>query len=316
MRVLVIGYNALDITVDAGGLPHTDTKHEVAGILIGGGGPAATAAVCLARLGADVSLVTVFGDDEGAALQRRELDAAGVDLARCVIRPGFPSARAVILVDPAAAARTIFWSRGGLPPLAMGEVDPAWLDDYDLLYCDGHEPLVAASLAQRARSRGLPVVLDAGSVRPGTAELLPHCTDVIASSSFVPAFTGCVEPEMGLRRLQSIVRGRVAATYGAAGVLALAVEPPQAAFHVPAYEVAVRDTTGAGDAFHAGYAFARLRGDDWPDGLDFGAAVAALKCRDWGGRLGLPTLAEVGDLMNNGTRRHDAPPGRPVPPAR
>jgi len=72
VNILVVGYNAFDVTVPVGGMPDVDSKCEVADILYGGGGPGATAAVCLARLGARVKLVTVFGDDEGAAVQHRD----------------------------------------------------------------------------------------------------------------------------------------------------------------------------------------------------------------------------------------------------
>jgi len=306
--ILVVGYNAFDITVPTAGLPALDSKHEVTEIYHGGGGPGATAAVCLARLGARVRLVTVFGDDEGAAVQRRELLEAGVDLSLSVAAGGHRSPRAVILVDPAAATRTVFWSRGTLPALAPDAMDPAWLDSCDLLYCDGHEPPAAERLAAAARARGLPVVLDAGSVRAGASELVARCTDVIASPGFAASLTGESGPVAGLRALRARGPGRVAITYGEAGVLALD-ETGGGVFHVPACAVEVRDTTGAGDAFHAGYAFARARGDSWPAGLALGAAVAALKCRDWGGRRGLPTLDEAMRLRANGPWRQAVPPG-------
>ena len=66
---------------------------------------------------------------------------------------------------------------------------------------------------------------------------------------------------------------------------------------MPAFAVETVDTTGAGDAFHAGYACALARGEPFPRALRFGAAVAALKCRAWGGRAGLPTLAETAAFL-------------------
>ena len=67
-------------------------------------------------------------------------------------------------------------------------------------------------------------------------------------------------------------------------------------FRVPAFSVPVVDTTGAGDAFHAGAAFALASGRPWADSLRWGAAVAALKCREAGARGGLPTAAETAAL--------------------
>lgn len=310
MDIVVVGYNAGDVIVPVSGPAAADTKVEVPDIMRQGGGPAATAAVCLARLGARVRLVTVFGDDDDARLQRAELLAAGVDLALSVTARGHRSPRAVILVDPARETRTIYWSRGDLPALDASAVDPACLDGADLLYCDGHEPPAAAALARAARGRGLPVVLDAGSVRPGADDLVAACTDVISSTVFAPALTGQDLPGDALKALRRLGPRRVAMTFGASGVLALDEDGP-GLHHVPAYDVPVCDTTGAGDAFHAGYAFALAAGRAWLDALAFGAATAALKCRGWGGRSTLPARAEVEALMAADRRRPDRPPGWP-----
>ncbi len=306
MNILVVGYNAFDVTVPVDGLPTSDSKHEVSAVHHGGGGPGATAAVCLAKLGASVTLVTVFGDDEGAAIQRRELTAAGVDLSLSVKALGHRSPQAVILVEPRREHRTIFWTRGTLPALEPSAMDLGWLDHCDLLYCDGHDPLAAARLAAAARERGLPVVLDAGSVRPGTGTLVASCSDVISSRGFAPALTGQERPLRALEHLRRLGPRRVAMTFGEAGVVALG-ESSGEPFHVPAFATEVLDTTGAGDAFHAGYAFARARDETWSEALALGAAVAALKCRDWGGRRGLPGLAEAEAFRQQGLRRAEQP---------
>jgi sulfofructose kinase len=300
VRILVFGYNALDVTVPIRGALTPDGKHEVDEILLGGGGPGATAAVALSRLGAEVRLVTVFGDDLGAQLQRAELLAAGVDVSRSVTIAGHPSARAVILVDEAREQRTILWTRGSLPLFDPGAVDSQWLEGCDLLYCDGHDCAAAGRLAGLAREKGLKVLLDGGSVRDGARELVGHCTDVISSRGFAPALTGVDEVAGALRALRALGPDRVALTCGAGGCLAL---DGDAVVRVPAYAVSVRDTTGAGDAFHAGYAYALVAGRPWLEALDFGAATAALKCRGWGGRRGLPTLGEVDALRAGGERR-------------
>ena len=159
-HILVIGYNAFDVVVAVSELPQPDAKQAVSRILFGGGGPGATAAVALARLGARVRLVTVLTDDLPGRLQRGELQQAGVDLSLCPDAPGHESPKAVILVDPDRQERTIFWSRGDLPALDADLVAPDWLAGVDLLYCDGHECAAAARLAGLARQRNLPVVMD------------------------------------------------------------------------------------------------------------------------------------------------------------
>ncbi len=298
-RILVVGYNAFDVIVPVSDFPAPDEKAEVSRIITCGGGPGATAAVALARLGAEVKLITPLTDDVPGRLQRDELLAAGVDLSDSPTLEGLESPKAVILVDEARAQRTIFWSRGDIPHLEPGCVAPELLDDFDLLYTDGHEAEVSIRLARSARERGLPVVLDAGSVRVGSGELVACCTDVVSSRGFAPSLTGHAAPLDALRALRDMGPERVAMTFGSEGVLGLENDRP---LPVPAFAVPIKDTTGAGDAFHAGYAFAMALGLDFRACLDWGSAVAGLKCRDWGGRLGLPTLPEVQGLLENGQR--------------
>ncbi len=224
------------------------------------------------------------------------MSAAGVDLSGSPVLAGQECAKAVILVQPETGERTIFWSRGKLPLLEADLWDSQWLDGVDLLYVDGHEPILSTVAARQARARGLPVVLDAGSVRKGSEELVALCTDVISSSVFAFQLSGLDDPLAALKELQRRGPERVAMTFGVEGVLALG-DP---AFVIPAFKVNTVDTTGAGDVFHAGYAFALALGGDFRHNLKFGAAVAALKCAHWGGRGGLPLLNDVREMMKYG----------------
>jgi sugar/nucleoside kinase (ribokinase family) len=67
----------------------------------------------------------------------------------------------------------------------------------------------------------------------------------------------------------------------------------------PAYEVpgGCRDTTGAGDAFHAGFLYGLLTGAEIEESLRLANATAALKCRALGARTMLPTQAELSAFM-------------------
>jgi sulfofructose kinase len=71
----------------------------------------------------------------------------------------------------------------------------------------------------------------------------------------------------------------------------------------PAYEVpgGCRDTTGAGDAFHAGFIYGVLHGAEVERCMQLGNATAALKCRALGARTALPALDELRDFL----RRQD-----------
>ena len=166
-------------------------------------------------------------------------------------------------------------SLGGIATLVESLL-PLLRDRVDLLYVDGHETQASVLMAEAASGRGIPVVMDAGSVRAGSRELVTVCTDVIGAEGFAAELTGREDFLAALRDLQASGPERVGTTFGAGGVLGLDGEN---VVTTPAYEVRVLDTTGAGDVFHAGYAFARALGEDFADCLALGAAVYGARQR-------------------------------------
>jgi sugar/nucleoside kinase (ribokinase family) len=68
-------------------------------------------------------------------------------------------------------------------------------------------------------------------------------------------------------------------------------------FHVPAFEVAVVDTTGAGDVFHGAYLAGLLQGWDLRQVTLFSTAVSAIKCTQLSGRRGIPCFEESMEFL-------------------
>src|SRR6185369_8596219 len=72
------------------------------------------------------------------------------------------------------------------------------------------------------------------------------------------------------------------------------------AFEVPG---GCRDTTGAGDAFHAGFIYGMLQDKDLEQCLRLGNAVAALKCQSLGARTALPTENDLHKFLTSGDQK-------------
>ena len=76
------------------------------------------------------------------------------------------------------------------------------------------------------------------------------------------------------------------------------------AFHYcPAFQVEPVDTTGAGDLFHAGFAYSFLNGMPLDAALEFSSAAAALNCLAPGARGGIQSLKVIHEFIKTGLRR-------------
>jgi sugar/nucleoside kinase (ribokinase family) len=142
-------------------------------------------------------------------------------------------------------------------------------------------------------------VLDVERVRPGIAELLQLTDAIIAAQAFPTELTGYDAPGRALEAMSREFNAPlVAVTLGAEGSLARCGGRE---FRTRAFPVDCIDSTGAGDAFHGGFAAACLYAPERPmdveDALRYANAVAALNCRALGARGGLPTHDAVAQLL-------------------
>ena len=256
-----------------------------------GGGPAATAAVTVQRLGGAAQLIARVGDDATGAAIRAELDAAGVDVSLLRTLPGARSATSNVTVDDRGERQITHFAGQGL------DVDAHWVDaaalaDADVVLADMGWRRGAERVLKLAAAAGVPTVLDADlSVDPRATELLALADHIVFSQAALARMSQRPEPSEGLRWARSRVAGRcVGVTVGPDGYLWLEGEALRA---MPAYRVDVVDTLGAGDVFHGAYALALAEGCAVADAARFANAAAAIKCTRASGRRGIPSRAEV-----------------------
>ncbi len=290
-RVLCVGLSCLDHVWAVERFPPVASRTEARAYQVQGGGPAATAAVAAARLGARAALVALHGDDEAGQRALAELRRYGVDVSACATRAGAASFVSGVLVGP-SGERWIFPYRGrGL------DDDASCLDGVDVagagvVLIDLRHPRVCVAAAQAARAAGVPVVADYGNLRGFEhASLADH---LLVAQECAADLLGRDDPEAALERLRSRPGQVVGVTLGADGVVA---DDGARRVRVPAFEVPVADTTGAGDVFHGAYAVAVARGWELKPALAFASAAAALACTVFGSRSGVPTEAEVRGLL-------------------
>jgi sulfofructose kinase len=294
MVVCGVGQCCWDSLLVVPAYPAADSKNEVTAWQEEGGGPVATALVALSRFGNRCRFAGVTGDDPAGERIVDSLMREGVDPMGLVVRPGSSSQRAVVIVEPEAGSRTIFWQRPTGLPLAGPELPAGFFDECRFLLLDGLLAEASLAAAGEARRQGIPVMLDAGRLRPGMTELAAKCDYVVAAQQYALdlGWDGTVA---GFVRLAGQLDYPVfTVTCGSRGSITWAAGEVQ---QVQAFSVTTLDSTGAGDIFHAGYLHGLLQGWQLPLVLTFATACAALNCTRLGGRSGIPSLADVAGFL-------------------
>ena len=293
--VVGLGYCAVDYLGIVPRYPGLDEKVRLTEFARQGGGLVATAMAAVGRLGGRTSYIGKVGDDDFGRFTIAELQKDGVDTTPVVIQPGASTQFAFIAVDQATGKRTIFWTTSGI----MLEPEEIRREDViagKVLQVDAHYPLAAIRATAWANEAGIPVVMDAGTLREGSHELAERTDYLITSALFAKQFTGEDDPEKAARAMFTGRRKLSVVTMGDKGCVCVTEE---GAFHQPAFEVEVVDTTGAGDVFHGAFSFGLAKG--WPvrEIIEFASAVAALKCTKLGGRAGIPTYQQTLDFIRD-----------------
>ena len=259
-----------------------------------GGGPAATAAVAAARLGAQVDFIGRVGDDACGITLLKELNQYGVHTDKVRIIAQAQSSQSAILVDAQGERMIINHQSPTLDQSAQ------WLEQidfaqYDVVLADVRWHQGSLIALQRAKQAGVTTLLDA-DLTPQAIDDLVHLADHVAFSepglrryARMPAATDHIDDI--LIKASHAHRGYCYVTCGSAGCLW--VNPDKHIEQVDGFTVNVVDTTGAGDVFHGALAVAIAEKQAASHALRFANAVAALKCTQKGGRAGIPNRIQT-----------------------
>jgi sulfofructose kinase len=280
-----LGQCCLDYIGKIETFPAVDSKCETTDITIQGGGPVATALVALSRWKINCAFMGITGDDRFGDEIRASLETEGIDLNGLKTRRQSKSQAAFIVVEKGTGHRNIFWQRPTGPSLTPAEIDFDLVTHARVLHTDGLFSEAALAAAQAARKAAVPVVVDAGTLRPGLLELADKTDCFIASEAFSRALVGRDAPRQACRELSKMGPSLTCITLGARGYVALY---DGCIIEKSAYPVAAVDTTGCGDIFHAGFIYGLLQGWTAAKCLDFAAWSAAMVSRAMGGRKGIP----------------------------
>lgn len=285
--IVVFGSINVDLIFALERLPHAGETVLGPSVLVQPGGKGANQAVAAARDGASVVMAGAVGGDALAETALALLRGGGVDLRRVV--PVEQATGCAAICTDLAGRNLIAVGSGANLLAAAAQVEDELLGPATTLVLQ-HEvdPEESASLIRRAHAAGSRVVLNlapAAPLDPAAMRLVDVLVVNEHEAEWLAHFLGVDEGAIQVALGTTVVR-----TLGPAGA---AYAGPGGAGIVPALEVAVVDTTAAGDCFTGVLAASLDRGLGLSAALRRANVAAGLCCMRRGSQSSLPTRAEI-----------------------
>ncbi|GBD09810.1 putative sugar kinase YdjH [Candidatus Thermoflexus japonica] len=308
MELLAIGDVTVDLYLALPGLPEPGGDAHAQRMILRAGGSAANTAAAAAALGLPTALMGAVGADPLGEWARAQLAASGVDIRGVQQRPEAPTSIITILVTP-DGERTMLSYRGASRFATLREEDRARLRLASFFHLSGYalleeSPLrrTAMALLEEAAAHGLRCALDPGlpacRMAPEAVREALHRTQILLLTEREAGLLFGPEPRRGFTEapgLRWMVLKR-----GEQGCRLLGRDGEDLA--IPPFTVSVIDTTGAGDAFNAGFLFGLARRARIETAALLGNAAGALACTVWGIIGSFPGRMAMEQLLQEASR--------------
>ena len=268
------------------------------------GGNARTALATVASLGYPAAFLATVGTSPTGDLAVADMQSHGIDTRYIERLQGADPVEATVTIT-CDGERYIAFDDSSLAstPLPSDATIEQALTVAEAFIVDATTaPPGTADVVKRARSRGIPIILDAERISsPAVPTLLDEADHVVVPLEFGAQVTSRQDPNHIISALWNEKRMAIVLTDGANGVIAS--DNPSEVAHVPAFAIDAVDTTGCGDVFHGAYAWSLARGDSLPERVRIASAAAGAVAALPTGTRRVPTVEQITHLLAFGETR-------------
>ncbi|MBZ0281537.1 MAG: ribokinase [Anaerolineae bacterium] len=296
-KIVIVGSFNMDLTAYMERLPRPGETVNGRKFVTGPGGKGSNQAVAAARLGAEVTFVGRVGQDVFAEQAFNIWRQEGIHTDYVIRDANQATGVAPIWVDD-AGENSIVVVLGANLAMSQADIDAAAevIAQADVLITqlEINYDIVGYAL-KVAKQKGIRTILNpapAGHLPPDVVALADFMTPNETELESLSGQSGSVESNA--RSLLTREGQTVVVTLGAQGAQWVSKD---AANQIPAFKVQVVDTTGAGDAFNAGFAVGLAEGKSLDEAIAFANATAALCVTRPGTAPSMPRRDEVEALL-------------------
>lgn len=270
-RVLCVGVATVDNIVLVEKYPSANQRVVALDSTRAVGGPATTAAVTLARLGVEVSLSCVIGDDEEGRFILQTLKDEGVDTSNVAVDANVRTARGTIVVSKSEQSRAIM-----VMPHDQIPKKPLDTSNYQWIHVD-QSGMHALKTWGISRGGSAKLSIDIGYAAEG---LNSGDYDLYAPSENITTDTTSAVKDKNIVVISQGEKGSLYCDGLTSG-------------SVPAINTQILSTLGAGDVFHGALVAAQVWNKEISEAVLIANTVAGLSCRGLDGQSGIPSKNEL-----------------------
>ncbi|GFZ84715.1 ribokinase [Paenibacillus marchantiophytorum] len=296
-RIVVIGSLNMDIVVETSRFPRVGETLTGEHVHFIPGGKGANQAVAAARLGGQTTMIGSIGDDMfgQSLLQYLNEDAIVTDYIKQV--PDKPTGIASIMLAESDNRIVVVPGANACCLPEHIQALESVIAEHDIVLVQLEIPLETASAACiLAKKLGKIVILNPAPAQKLPANMLQSVDYITPNRLELATLTGI--ETAGDEQLQSAMEALldmgpscVVTTLGEEGSAFL--RKGETIVKIPAYRVPVVDTTGAGDAYNGGLAYALAAGSSLSEAVQFASKVSAMSVTKLGAQAGMPTQDDL-----------------------
>lgn len=290
--LIAVGLNAVDVLIRMPSEIHYDDKQFVEQMTIQGGAPIGSGCCGVSRLGFKTAVIARLGDNTLSHISRQQFAQSHVSTDLIINDAESRPAIALVQIDPVTAARTVFIQMDHYGYVQPADIPADAIAQSKLLLVDSYDLDATESALLAAKGTACQTVLDfeAGDL-PRMRKLMAMGDHLILPLVAAQKLAEQTGPDSSLLALRSFTQGQLVVTDGVHGSWTLLSD--NTVHHQRAFVVKAIDTTGCGDAFHAGYMVGLLLDFSLALRMELGALLASIVATKVGGREALPFAGEL-----------------------
>jgi len=299
--VAVFGDFCVDVLVYIDRLPSFDQSFVARDIKLSFGGVGGNVSCALSKLGLSVKALGCVGDDFFGKIYLDDLIKNGVDVRSVRRLKGLGTCTVVIHINP-EGSRAIIGFRGANSLCDLSIDDLGISEGLKHLHISGYMLLNRTKVSSyidvlsKVKELGISTSVDLEGIAFSDSDVIKELKGVVdyvflnreEAVSIVKSKT--FNKDVAISLYRALKPRALVIKLGAMGCLL--VKEGSSLVPIKSFKVKAVDTTGAGDAFNAGFIYGVIKGLPLSEAALLGNALGAYKCMGYGARH-YPTLSEL-----------------------